>query len=67
MTKESTKKSKKWKPKRKWVESVIIDTKTGKRKYQYCNPKTPEEEKEWQEEYDEKMRETIESVLFRNK
>jgi len=63
MKKELTKKPKKWKPKKRWVESVIIDLKTGKKKYKYIVPKTPEEEKILEDDFNEKMRQTLE-ILF---
>ena len=55
----------KWKPKRKWIESITINLKTGKSKYKYFTPKTQEEEKKLEAEFDEKMRETL-KILFPN-
>jgi len=60
---KSNKKFKKWKPKHKWIESITINLKTGKVKYKYFTPKTPEEEKRLEEEFDEKIKKTLE-ILF---
>lgn len=54
---------KKGKPKRKWIGTLIINPKTGKIEYRYFTPKTPEEEKKLEAEFDENMQETIEMVL----
>lgn len=63
--KKVNKKSKKWKPKRKWIESITINLKTGRSKYKYFVPKTPEEEKKLEAEFDEKMKETL-KIIFPN-
>ena len=55
----------KWKPKSRWIRSISINLKTGKNKYKYFNPKTPEEEKKLEAEFDEKMKRTFE-ILFPN-
>jgi hypothetical protein len=57
--------NKDWKPKRKWIESTTIDLKTGKSKHKYFIPKTPEEEKKLEYEFDEKMRQVFD-ILFPN-
>lgn len=62
---KSIKKSEKWKPKHRWIESITINLKTGKEKYKYFTPKTPEEEKRLEAEYHEKMRRVFE-ILFPN-
>lgn len=53
--------TKKWKPKR-WISEIIINVKTGKAKYNYITPKTPEEEKEWEDEYNERLVDTIDKI-----
>lgn len=60
-------KPKNWKPKRKWIDTLIINPKTGKIEYRYFTPKTPEEEKRMEAEFDENMQETIEAVLSSKK
>ena len=66
MKKESIKKSnKKWKPKQRWIESITINSKTGKAKYKYFIPETPGEEKRLEAEFNEKMKRVFE-VLFSN-
>lgn len=65
MKKRSIKKFREWKPKHKWIESIMINLKTGKAKYKYFTPKTPEEEKRLEAEFDEKMKETF-KILFPN-
>ncbi|GAI50408.1 unnamed protein product [marine sediment metagenome] len=55
----------KWKPKKKWITVVEINPKTGERKYTYQLPKSAEEEKQWEEAYNQKMLETVEEVLSR--
>jgi hypothetical protein len=55
--------TKKWKPKHRWIESITINLKGGKTKYKYFTPKTPEEERRLEAEFDENMKETIEAVL----
>lgn len=65
MREKKNKRSKNWKPKRKWIESTTIDLKTGKSKHKYFIPKTPEEEKKLEDEFDEKMRQVFD-ILFPN-
>lgn len=56
---------KKWKPKKKWIESITINLKTGKSKYKYFTPKNQEEEEKLEAEFDEKMRQVFD-ILFPN-
>jgi len=63
VNKKLTKKSEKWKPKRKWIESMTIDLETSKTKYKYFTPKTPEEEKQLESDWDAKM-DRIFDILF---
>ncbi len=63
MKKKVIKKSKKWKPKRKWIESITINMKTGKSKYKYFTPKTQKEEEKLEAEFDEKMKQVF-KILF---
>jgi hypothetical protein len=51
------------KPKRKWIDTLIINPKTGKIEYKYFTPKTSEEEEKLEAEFEENMQETIEVVL----
>ena len=54
----------KWKPKRKWIESISIDLKNpGKTKYKYYTPKNLEEEKMMEDEFNRKMEATF-NILF---
>lgn len=55
--------NKKWRPKHRWIESITINLKGGKTKYKYFTPKTFEEEKKLEAEFDKNMQETIEAVL----
>lgn len=55
--------SKKWKPKGRWISELIINPKSGKIEYKYFTPKTPEEEKKLEDEFNENMQETVEMVL----
>jgi hypothetical protein len=55
--------TKKWKPKHRWIESITINLKGGKTKYKYFTPKTPEEEKRLEAEFDEKMQRVLEIVF----
>jgi len=58
------KNSQKWEPKRKWIESIIIDLKDpGKTKYKYYTPKSEEEEKMMEDEFNRKM-DAVFDVLF---
>ncbi len=54
---------KRWTPKHKWIESITIDLKTGKTKYKYFTPKTPEEEKRLEDEWELKMKQIF-NILF---
>ena len=65
MKEKIIKKSPKWRPKRKWIESTTIDLKTGKSKHKYFVPKTPEEEKKLEDDYNEKMKQVLD-ILFPN-
>lgn len=58
-------KPKKWMPKCKWIESININLKTGKEKYNYFIPKTFEEEKRLEYEFDEKMKGVL-NLIFPN-
>jgi hypothetical protein len=51
------------KPKRKWIDTLIINPKTGKIEYKYFTPKTSEEEEKLEAEFEENMQETIEAIL----
>ena len=55
--------NKKWRPKQRWIESIIINLKGGKTKYKYFIPKTPEEEKRLEMKFDEKMQRVFEIVF----
>ncbi len=61
----AAKKSEKWKPKHKWIESMTINLETGKTKYKYFIPKTPEEEKQLESDWDAKT-ERVFDILFPN-
>lgn len=63
MKKKAIKKSEKWKPKYKWVESISINLKTGKEKFKYFVPKTLEEEEKLQAEFDRKIRRVLDILL----
>ena len=63
MKKKVIKKPEEWNPKHRWIESMSIDLKTGKTKYNYFMPKTPEEEEKLQAEFDRKMRGVLEILL----
>ena len=64
MKKESIKESnKKWKPKYKWIKSITINLKTNKAKHKYFIPKTLQEEKRLEAEFNEKMQETLEIIF----
>jgi len=65
MKEKTIKKLPKWKPKHRWIKSTTIDLKTGKSKHKYFIPKTPEEEKKLEDEFDEKMRQVFD-ILFPN-
>ena len=57
-------KSEKWKPKRRWIEFITISLKEPqKAKYKYYIPKSPEEEKRLEEEFNRKMK-GIFNILF---
>jgi hypothetical protein len=55
---------KQWKPKTRWIESITITLKQpGKAKYEYYIPKTEEEEKKMQADWDQKMEDTL-NIIF---
>jgi hypothetical protein len=57
-------KSEKWKPKHRWIESITISLKEPqKAKYKYYTPKSLEEEKMMEDEFNRKM-DTIFDILF---
>lgn len=57
-------KSEKWKPKHRWIESITISLKDpNKTKYKYYPPKSLEEEKTMEEEFNRKMEATFD-ILF---
>lgn len=54
----------KWKPKRRWIQTITIDLKDPKKtKYTYYTPKTPQEEKMMEEDYSRKM-EAVFDIIF---
>ena len=60
----SDEKMKQWKPKTRWIKSITINLKEpGKEKYEFYVPKTEEEEREMQAEWDRKMEHTFD-ILF---
>jgi len=63
MKKKAIKKPEKWKPKYRWIESISIDLKTGKEKFKYLVPKTPEEEEKLETEFNRKMRGVLDILL----
>lgn len=64
MKKKTKREAKAWKPKKKWIESFAINLKTGKTKYKYFVPKTPEEEKRLETEFNKKMGEVFDILLL---
>lgn len=63
MKEKEIKKVKMWKPKRKWIKSMIVNLETGKTKYKYFTPQTPEEEKQLESDWNEKMDKVFDILL----
>jgi hypothetical protein len=57
-------KSEKWKPKNRWIKSITINLdKPGKAKYKYYTPKSPEEEKMMEDDFNGKMEEIFDIIF----